>query len=361
MARPAQAIVNLAALRHNHRLARELSGSGQVMPVLKANAYGHGAVAVARALEVDAPALAVACIEEALELRSAGIGCPIALLEGCFTADELPVASAENFWVVVENRRQLGWIEEARLEHPLCCWLKVDTGMHRLGVAPEEVPEVYAALCASDNVAPGVVIASHLASADDLANDFSATQLRVFRQAVAGIRAPLSLSNSPGLLGWPQTRLDWNRPGFMLYGNSPFAGPQPEADKLRQVMTLKSAVIGIRDVAAGATVGYGNSWRAARASRIATVAMGYGDGYPRHAPAGTPVLVDGQRAELVGRVSMDMITVDVTGLPGVDLGTEVVLWGEAITANDIARHAGTIGYEVLTRMPLRTPRVYVDN
>ncbi|MEH6550166.1 MAG: alanine racemase [Pseudomonadales bacterium] len=360
MARPAQAIIDLAALRHNYLLAQSLSGDGQVLAVVKANAYGHGAVEIARALEPLAPALGVACIEEAMELRNAGIQCPILLLEGTFTADEVEVASAQSFWLMVENTQQVEAILGASIEAPVRVWLKIDTGMHRLGILPEQVAEYYQRLRASFNVNDDITLATHLASGDDLDSDFTEVQLACFDQAVVGIKASHSIANSPGLLAWPQARRGWNRPGFMLYGNSPLAGSHPEGDKLKPVMTLKSSVIGLRDIQPGESVGYANSWTAERPSRIATVAMGYGDGFPRHTPNGTPVLVDGQRVPLVGRVSMDMITLDVTELDNIEIGSEVILWGVDITANELAISAGTIGYEVLTRMPLRTPRVYIN-
>ncbi|MGK0500180.1 MAG: alanine racemase [Oceanicoccus sp.] len=364
MARPAQAIIDLAALRHNYQLAQRLSvdavNGGQVMPIVKANAYGHGAIAIAKALEPLAPALGVACIEEALELRQAGITCPILLLEGIFSAEEVLIACEHNFWLMLENQFQLDAILSADLLSPLQVWLKIDTGMHRLGILPEQTHSYYQQLQASPNVADSIVVATHLASSDDLSSDFTAGQLAVFRQATTSIKAPISLANSPGLLGWPETRGDWNRPGFMLYGNSPFSVPQHNADQLQPVMTLKSAIISLRELAIGESVGYSNSWQTRRRSLIATVAMGYGDGYPRQAPSGTPVLVNGQRVPLVGRVSMDMITVDVTDIAPVQLGDEVILWGAELTANEIAGFVGTIGYEVLTRMPLRTPRVYIN-
>jgi alanine racemase len=360
MPRPTQAFINLGALRHNCRLALDLSGQGRLMPVVKANAYGHGAVPVARALEAMAGAFAVACIEEAVELRDAGIDIPIMLMEGFFSDEELEQASAHGFWVMLQNDYQLEAILRMRLPEPVCCWIKLDTGMHRLGFAAERAAELHDQLRRCPNVRGDIVLATHLACADDLHNPFTHEQIQAFNNHTAGIAALRSIANSPGLLGWPESRADWNRPGVMLYGQSPFPHAHPEADKLQPVMTLRSEIIALREIGPGDAVGYGGSWVAERASRIATVPVGYGDGYPRRAANGTPVIVNGQRARLAGRVSMDMITVDVTGLPEVKLGDEVTLWGDGLPANEIADHAETIGYEIMTRMLGRVPRIYSD-
>ena len=360
MARPSRAIINLQALRHNYQLAQTLSGAGYAMPIVKANAYGHGAILVAGALEAHAPALGVACIDEAIELRGAGIKIPILLLEGFFSAAELALAAEQDFWLIVQTDWQLQAICNTRCSKPLVAWLKIDTGMHRLGFPPTRARDCYQQLQASPQVDNEIVLATHFASADELGSAYTQTQIDLFQGCTSGIVAPRSLSNSPALLAWPQARAEWNRPGFMLYGNSPFTDSHPEASKLRPVMNFCSQVIAIREVPSGAAVGYGGAWTAQRPSRIATIPVGYGDGYPRHAENNTPVLVSGQRAKLAGRVSMDMITVDVTDLKPVHVGDEVVLWGEDISANEVAGHADTIGYEIVTRMPARVPRVVLE-
>ena len=361
MARPSQALINLEALRHNADLARTLAPGARVMAVVKANAYGHGAATIATALEGQVDAMAVACIEEALALRDACISTPVLLLEGVFEGRELATAAELGFWVTIDNEWQLNWLEEASLPAAIGCWLKIDTGMHRLGVPPERVEEFHQRLVASNNVEGDPVLCTHFASADDLDSNQTREQLAVFEKATAGLPGKRSAANSPGLLGWPESHFDWVRPGYMLYGNSPFHRPHPSTEALQPVMTLASAVISVREVAAGDTVGYGATWQAERDSRIATVTIGYGDGYPRVAANGTPVLINGQRAPLAGRVSMDMITVDVTGLDDVQVGDEVVLWGDGLPVGEVAQHAGTIGYELTTRMPLRTPRIVVAN
>ena len=362
MARPAKALIDLAALRHNYRLAQSLSGGGQAMPIIKANAYGHGAVVVAKALEPQAPAFGVACIEEALELRESGITKPILLLQGAFSDEEVFSAQKHKFWLMVGSKRQADSITWAELPEPVKVWLKIDTGMSRLGVLPHKFDAIYQQLKASDNVQPGIVLTTHFACADELDNKATTEQIELFEAVTTGIDEPRSLANSAGLLAWEASRGDWNRPGFMLYGNSPIVEQysHPEDNELRPVMTLRSQIIALRKIEAGQAVGYSGSWRAERNSRIATVTIGYGDGYPRHAPSGTPVLVNGQRAPLVGRVSMDMITVDVTDLNDVEVGDEVILWGNDLSVNEVAECAGTIGYELLTRMPPRTPRIYKE-
>lgn len=364
MSRPAKALIDLEALRHNVALAKSLAPRSHTMAIVKANAYGHGAVPMARAIEGMVPAFGVACIEEAIELREAGIRKPVCLLEGTFCADEIAVAAEQDFWLSVVNRDQLEAILAARINTPVKAWLCVDTGMHRLGIQPEEIAEIYARLTASANVAEGVVVATHFACADELDNDFTGRQRNRLMQGLSAVpgsqQIPLSLANSAALLGWPECRADWNRPGIMLYGSSPFSRPHDLAAQLRPVMTLQTSIIALRDVPPGESVGYAARWHAHQPSRIATVAIGYGDGYPVHAPDGTPVLVNGQRCPMVGRVSMDMITVDVTALPEVSVGDDVVLWGEGLPVNEVAACAGTISYELLTRMPRRVPRIYSD-
>ena len=358
MSRPTRAVIDLQALRHNYQLAQSLAPDSKTMPMVKANAYGHGAVKVSQALSDIAPAFGVACIEEALELRSAGIKQPILLLEGAFDAAELKVTATKGFWVMVENHQQKQAIIDADLALPLTVWLGVDTGMHRLGFHSDEINEVYKTLNSSRNVSQPIVVTSHFACADDLHSDATAKQIATFK-VCAPVAAMQSLANSAAILAWPKAQREWQRPGYMLYGNSPFAGPQENADKLKPVMSFESAVISLRSIAAGESVGYTANWTAERDSTIATITVGYGDGYPRNASNGTPVLINGVRYPLVGRVSMDMITVDVTELSDVAIGDKAVLWGPELPVNEVASYCGTIGYELLTRMPGRVPRIYL--
>jgi alanine racemase len=327
------------------------------MAVVKANGYGHGAVTIAKALEPLADSLAVACIEEAMELRAAGITAPILLLEGFFQENEIALAATENFWLCVDNEWQLACLENIQLQQKVTVWLKIDTGMHRLGIDSAAAKNAYSRLKNSPHIADDIVLCTHFASADDLESTQTQQQLEQFNQVCETLPGERSAANSPGLLGWPGSHFDWIRPGYMLYGNSPFPIPHKNTEALQPVMTLSSAIISIRDVKIGESVGYGASWTARRASRIATVTIGYGDGYPRLARNGTPVLVNGQRVRLAGRVSMDMITVDITDLDNVELGDEVILWGKNLPVGEVAEWAGTIGYELTTRMPARTPRI----
>ncbi|GAB5450353.1 MAG: alanine racemase [Halioglobus sp.] len=356
MARPAQALLNLDALRHNVRHARTLASGARLMAVVKANAYGHGAVTIAKELQPVVDALAVASVDEAIELHDSGIRAPILLLEGPFEAAELQQAAQRDFWVTVASEQQLAWLEQAKLTNPLQCWLKVNTGMNRLGVDSAHAPAFFQRLVSCANCATAPVLYTHFSSADNLLSARTERQLERF--AALPIDAPRSAANSAAVLAWPGAHLDWVRPGYMLYGNSPLPDAHPNTKALRPVMTLTSRVIALREVEAGAAVGYGGTFVSQRSSRIATIAIGYGDGYPRQAVNGTPLLINGQRARLAGRVSMDMLTADVTDLEGVQAGSEVVLWGDGLSVDEISRYAGnTIGYELTTRMPSRTPRV----
>ncbi|GFM80493.1 alanine racemase [Pseudomonas cichorii] len=353
--RPARALIDLQALRHNYQLAREATGA-KALAVIKADAYGHGAVRVAQALEAQADGFAVACIEEALELREAGIRAPILLLEGFFEADELALIAEHDLWFVVHSLWQLEAIEKASISKPLTVWLKLDTGMHRVGLHPSEYQAGYQRLLATGKVAK-IVLMSHFARADELACSRSDEQLAVFEAARQGLMAEVSLRNSPAVLGWPNIPSDWVRPGIMLYGATPFDQPQALADRLQPVMTLESKIIGVRELPAGEPVGYGAIFVTERPTRVGVVAMGYADGYPRQAPTGTPVSIDGQPSRLLGRVSMDMLCVDLTDLPQAGLGSHVELWGKNVLASEVAARAGTIPYQIFCNLR-RVPRVY---
>ncbi|MDH4563014.1 alanine racemase [Pseudomonas sp. BN411] len=354
--RPARALIDLEALRHNYRLAREVTGA-KALAVVKADAYGHGAVRCAQALESEANGFAVACIEEALQLRAAGIRKPILLLEGFFEADELELIQEHDFWTVVHSGWQLEAIETASLRKPLTVWLKLDSGMHRVGLHPAEYRDAWQRLQATGKVEK-IVLMSHFARADELDCASSTEQVAVFEQARAGLEAEVSLRNSPAVLGWPQVPSDWVRPGIMLYGATPFEQAHSLAEKLKPVMTLESKIISVRELPAGQPVGYGAKFVTERPTRVGVVAMGYADGYPRHAPTGTPVSIDGQPSRLIGRVSMDMLTVDLTDLPNAGLGSRVELWGKEVLASDVAVHAGTIPYQIFCNLR-RVPLVYV--
>ncbi|MFF7706527.1 alanine racemase [Pseudomonas sp. NPDC007930] len=353
--RPARALIDLQALRDNYRLARELS-CARALAVIKADAYGHGAVRCAQALQQDADGFAVACIEEALELRAAGIQGPILLLEGFFEASELALIVEHRLWTVVHSLWQLEAIEQASLGRPIQVWLKLDSGMHRVGLPPRDYAAAFNRLKASGK-ASEVVMMSHFARADEPGSPASLDQVAVFKAATEGLQAPVSLRNSPAVLGWPQVPSDWVRPGIMLYGATPFDAPQANAAQLKPVMSLESKVICVQQLEAGEPVGYGAAFITDKPMRVGVVAMGYADGYPRHAPTGTPVMVAGQRSRLLGRVSMDMLCIDLTDVPAAQVGSPVELWGRQVLASDVASAAGTIPYQIFCNLR-RVPLVY---
>lgn len=357
MSRPTRARIDLQALRENLRHARSLAGTARVLAVVKANAYGHGAVPVARAIAQAADALGVACMEEALKLRDSGIREPIVLLEGVFTPDEIPLADRHRLALVVHSQEQLAWLLGSRPRRPIHCWLKVDTGMHRLGLDPTNLAEAYARLRGAPQIG-GLVLMTHLARADEPSHPATPRQFERFAAACAGLSAPRSLANSAALLAWPQSRRDWVRPGILLYGTSPLAEAHPGAAALRPVMRLESTLIAVRDLPAGEPLGYGGHFVCPGPMRVGVVALGYADGYPRHAPDGTPVAVGGRLSRLIGRVSMDMLMVDLTDLPAAGVGDRVELWGAQVSADAVARASGTIPYQLYTGVGARVPRVF---
>lgn len=357
MTRVARATVDLAALRHNLRLARRLAPGSRVMAVLKANGYGHGLARAAAALAGEADALAVSCLAEALPLREAGHRHRLILLEGFFGGDELEAFERERLDAVIHSPWQVALLERRPPARPLDVWLKVDSGMHRLGFAPEAVADVHRRLAACPGVA-AVRFLTHLACADDRRDEFTRRQLAAFERACAGFAGERSIANSAGTLGWPATHADWVRPGIMLYGCSPFidGGQRPP---LRPAMTLEARVIAINRYCRGERVGYGGTFTCPEDMAVGVVSMGYGDGYPRHAPSGTPVLVGGRETALVGRVSMDMLGVDLRGLDA-EIGERVVLWGEGLPVETVAERCGTIAYELLCKLTGRVEFRYVD-
>ena len=340
--RPARALIDLAALRHNYRLARQLHG-GRALAVVKANAYGHGAVRCAQALADEADGFAVAFLDEALELRAAGIRQPILLLEGVFAAEELAEVARHGLWIAVHHEAQIAMIERTALAAPLHVWLKINSGMNRAGFLPAAADGAWQRLHATGKVAD-ITLMTHFARADEPQVITTAEQVSRFDAATAHLPGGRSLANSGAILGWPQARRDWGRPGILLYG----ADPMPdEGHGLQPVMTLESAVMAVREIAAGEALGYGGRFVAARNTLVGLVAMGYADGYPRAVANGTPVTVDDRPAAIIGRVSMDMLTVDLTDLPDTGIGSRVELWGRQVPVNRVAQAAGTIAYELL--------------
>lgn len=359
MSRRPVAQINLAALQHNLRRVRELAPSSQVLAVLKANAYGHGLVRVAQAL-TDADAFAVARIDEALALRAAGIVKPIVLLEGFYEAAELPVLLANNLQTVVHNELQLAALEQTPLDGQLKVWLKIDTGMHRLGIDVAEFDTFYRRLWQCSAVLPGIRLMSHFCCADQADTTTTSEQLDLFEKTTLGKAEQRSLANSAAILAWPQTHAEWIRPGLILHGISPFMDKIGQEHALLPVMRLSSRLIATRKIIKGERVGYGGHWQAKQDTTIGVIAIGYGDGYPRHAANGTPVWLNGREVVLAGRVSMDMITVDL-GPDAKDLpGDEAVMWGEELAIERVATAAGTIPYELLCNITPRVDYQYIE-
>ncbi len=356
--RPTTATVRLADIVHNYELACRLAPKSKNIAVIKANAYGHGMLEVAQSLQTRVPAFAVALVEEAAQLRNAGITRPILVLQGANDAADIKEAAAHDLWLLLHRQQQIDELLSSKPKKPLRVWLKLETGMHRFGLEPAVLDQVCTDLRSSPSVQQGVVLCTHLACADDLADPMTRQQVSLIRSCSEKHNLALSIANSAGILHWPETHADWNRPGYMLYGNCPTGVFGSESSQLRPVMTMSSEIVAIRNLEKGESVGYGQDWVAKKSSKIGTIAIGYGDGYPRHAPSGTPVLVNGKRVPLVGRVSMDAICVDLTEIESVEVSDPVELWGESLYVNEVAAAAGTIGYELLAGLTGRVPLLY---
>lgn len=365
MPRPIHARIERAALQHNYRLAKRLAPQAQAWAVVKANAYGHGIAFAAEALGGEADGFALLDLAEAVALREAGIRQPILLLEGFFTDDDLELVLTHDLTPVIHRADQLATLArrlQARADPQApaqAVYLKVNTGMNRLGLDPAELPALLAQIAAQPCFAPATLM-THFAEADGGRGiDWQLARWQALQQQLLGVPAvgkgPCSLANSAALLRYPATHADWVRPGIMLYGGSPFAETSAAALGLRPVMSLCSEIIGVQTVPAGERVGYAGLFVAERPTRVGIVACGYADGYPRHAPGGTPLLVDGQRSTTLGRVSMDMLACDLTHLPAAGIGSPVTLWGEGLPADAVASAAGTISYELFCALARRVP------
>jgi len=346
MTRPVHASIDVDALQHNFNQARRLAHESRVMAIVKADAYGHGLLICCRALE-KADSFGLLDLGDAVSLRKAGFLHPICLLEGFFSIDEIPLIAENNFEPVIHSDWQLDILEKTSQDNGLSVWLKVDTGMHRLGFPPEQFKTVLKRLSAMKCIRH-VSVMSHLANADQRSDPKTARQLKEFltiTEEAAGLDR--SMANSAAILAHPDCYLDWVRPGIMLYGSSPFVDTIASSQNLKPVMSLRSEIISIKDCQKDDTVGYGSSWHCPQDMRVGVVACGYGDGYPRHAPPGTPVMVAGKLTQLIGRVSMDMITVDLRGIDSATTGSPVELWGRDVAIDTVAEMAGTISYELL--------------
>lgn len=360
MTRPTRVRIDLAALRHNFRTVAQLAQPARCYAVIKADGYGHGLARVAQALD-EAPRFAVSSLEEALAVRAAGVDKPVLLLEGFFEAEELEICARQGFELLLHDEWQLEMVERQALPGPLSLWLKLNTGMNRLGLTPPEALRARDRLRAIPQARLQGAM-SHFACADmdDLTHARSQLRNLLNWREAAGPGLEYAAANSAAILTLPESRLDWARPGIMLYGSSPLTNTRARDLGLQPVMHLESRIIAVRDLQAADTVGYGAIWKAGGPARMGVVAIGYGDGYPRHAAPGTPLYVAGRRVPLIGRVSMDMLTVDLTHHPEAKLGDPVELWGANVSVDEVAEKAGTISYELLTGVTERVPRIYLE-
>ena len=342
------ATIDTGALRHNLQVIRRFAPKSRVMAVIKANAYGHGLIIAALALDAAADAFAVARVDEGLALREAGIKTPIVLLEGVLDAEQLNAAAAADFELVVHTPEQIELLLASPGGVRFKVWLKLDSGMNRLGFKGEAFRSAHTALNQAHVLKAPINLITHLASADMPELPSTAEQLMVFAAATRALPGERSIASSAALIGFPDSQADWVRPGLCLYGASPFRGSTGADHGLRPVMTLRSRVIAVKDLVVGDQVGYGGDWTATRPTRLAIAAVGYGDGYPRSASSGTPVLVNGEHAALAGRVSMDMIAIDTTDVKRAPtVGDPVVLWGEGLPVEEVAVWAETMPYTLL--------------
>jgi alanine racemase len=347
MTRPCDIIIHDSALLHNVAVVRRAAPDSRVMAMVKANAYGHGLARVANVLAGVVDAFGVACLAEAQVIRQLGIDAPIVLMEGFFQAEELAAVAQLNLQIVLHSPQQLAILQQTRLSTPVTVWLKVDSGMHRLGFSVADVPGVAQTLQALPHVTQPIGWMTHFAQADARQHPKTQNQIDMFHTLTQAAAGSKSLANSAGILAWPEAHADWVRPGIMLYGVSPFASQTGRDFQLQPVMQLRSQLIAINQVSKGEAIGYGCTWVCPQSVPVGIVAVGYGDGYPRNVPNGTPVWIDGRYVPTVGRVSMDMLAVDLRTYPQARVGDIVELWGSHLPVEHIAQRVGTIAYEVL--------------
>lgn len=355
MPRPTQAFIDLSALAHNLTVVRRYVSHSRIMAVIKADAYGHGLLHAASALK-DVDGFALLELDAAICLRDAGYRQPILLLEGFFSTEELALFQQYRLSTVIHHSEQIAMLSNSK-HNKLDLFLKINTGMNRLGLAPEQLPLIINELL-ENQCGNNITLMTHFASADDpLEEEYVIQQLQCFEAVTKGYNLSRSLANSAAIIRYPETHTDWVRPGIMLYGASPFSDKTASELNLQPVMTLSSKIIAIHDLKIGDRVGYHGLFQADYPMRIGIVACGYADGYPRHAPTNTPVLVNNQRSRLLGRVSMDMLAIDLTGIENVTLNSPVILWGKGLPVDEIAHHAGTASYELLCALAPRVEKI----
>jgi alanine racemase len=353
MSRGAIAILSTDNLLHNLSVLKKASNGRKIIAMVKANAYGHGLRSVASRLSNHVYSLGVASIDEALALRKTGIHTPITLIEGVFEPDELLVASAQRFHVVFHNETQVSWLETSSLPLPIRGWIKIDSGMGRLGFSLDQAKGIYAQLAQNQQIVQPIGIMSHFGCADDLEHPLNQSQISAFSKFSQGLPGLKSFSNSPALFNFPSSHYDVVRPGIALYGISPLKEKSAEELNLRPVMTLQTRLIAIRSLSKGSSIGYGSSFTCPEDMNVGVVAMGYGDGYPRTARNGTPVLVNHVRCQLVGRVSMDMATIDLRPCVQARVGDPVILWGDKLPIEEVASHTAHVPYDLVTGVQQR--------
>ena len=353
MSRAATAVLSTENLLHNLAVIKQNAANTKVIAMIKANAYGHGLRSTGIRLEKHVYSLGVSSIDEALALRKVGVKAPITLVEGVFEPDELLVASCQNFHVVFHEVRQVKWLLQSALPVPLKIWLKVDSGMGRLGFYPEDLDKIYQLLLKSDNVAKEINLLSHLACADEPKHGLNQQQISLFDQVAKDFKGLKSLANSAAIFGLPITHYDVVRPGIALYGVSPFPHLSAADLGLKPVMTLQTRLISVRNLRKGSSIGYGGRFTCPTEMPVGVIAMGYGDGYPRTARDGTPILVNNIRCQIVGRVSMDMITIDLRACPEAKAGDPVTLWGENLPVEEVSVFTSHIPYDLLCAIQSR--------
>ena len=371
--KPAIATINSAALRHNIQLIKSFAPNQKLLAMIKANAYGQGLLPAAHILADQVDGFGVARLREALEIQETGYTGKILLVEGFFDREELLKTLSRRFDSVIhcyeqlelleqvakewEKEQQKGfWKRKTKIYFPINVWLKIDTGMHRLGVHPEQVDEFYQRLKKCPLV-ESISFVSHFSRADELDCGYTEKQISTFEQATQAYpKHARSISASSGILYWKQAHYEWVRPGIIMHGISPHYEPITHLG-FQPVMTLSSSLIAVRTHKAGEPVGYGGTWVSQKETKLGVIAMGYGDGYPRNAPEGTPVLINGRKVPIVGRVSMDMLTVDLGANSQDKVGDEAIFWGKDLLIEEVAKHIGVISYELITKL---TPRVIFE-
>ena len=357
MSRPARITIHSSALRHNVLVAKQAAANTKVMPAIKADAYGHGIRQTANTLQDIAEGFIVACLSEALILRESEIKNTLLVIQGAQSRQDVQVATEKNIRLTIHDESQLSLLDDLATSTPVKIALKLDTGMHRLGIDPYRAKSVYMALKKHAQVHPDIWLMTHLACADDINNPYTQQQISTFDHHTRSLAAPQTIANSAGILAWPDSHRDWVRPGIMTYGSSPVVHKSYQAFNLHPTMTLTAPLIAIHTLKKGDAIGYGSTWTCPQDMKVGVIACGYGDGYPRHISNATSVYLAGKTSQILGRVSMDLIVIDLTHIP-ISIGERVELWGRNISIDDIAKSAETISYELFCHAGSRCKKIF---